>query len=320
MVDSVRCQTYLHWELILVDDGSKDNSFNICSELSASDSRIRTIHKENGGVSSARNLGLEHAGGEYIVFLDSDDYVMPDLLNDYLRWAENCDLVISGFSVIWNSKHIKEGYPPSSLNGNEIYQTLFNPSFRDSILLFGAIWNKFYSTEIIQKFQLKFDENTTTAEDFLFNLQYLKYCNTVTTIDTPNYVYIENPNSITHGGEKKIFDLNKSNNMRLYVLHRISEVTDTIPDVENRIVVYKTFYSYFCDTIIRPTYLNKSCSHNRIGYLKRFTEATHAIPIRRTKMVKGIFNKTMQLFIPLPAPIADILLKALFGIRMLLTQ
>lgn len=320
MVNSILNQTYTQWELILIDDGSKDDSFKICSELSANDSRIRAIHKENGGPSSARNLGLEHAGGEYIVFLDSDDYVTPDLLSDYI-YADKSDLVISGISMRWGSEIIDEGYAPARLQQNEIFTFLCNTSnFIMNGLLLGSTCNKFYKAGIIKTFQLNFDNDIPYMEDFIFNIRYLAHCDSVTTINVPNYCYIENTNSITHGGEEKSFNLNASNNIRFRIMQRISEVADSIPDPADRILIHQMTYSHFCDTVIRPTYVNQSCRKYRICCLKKFVTLTQPIHGRRQEMVTGLFNKTIQLLISLPAPLADISLKALFGSKKLLTR
>lgn len=96
-------QTYTNWELILVDDGSKDSSGEICDSYSSENSRISTIDKLNGGAAPARNTGLNEATGEYVVFIDSDDYVTPELLTDYME-ARDYDFVISSFNTLWNNK------------------------------------------------------------------------------------------------------------------------------------------------------------------------------------------------------------------------
>ena len=83
-VDSVRKQTYKNLEIILIDDGSKDNSGKLCDELAKEDNRIKVIHKENGGLSDARNVGIENATGEYIQFIDSDDFVEKDMIEIYI--------------------------------------------------------------------------------------------------------------------------------------------------------------------------------------------------------------------------------------------
>ena len=97
-VDSILAQTFEDFELILINDGSKDQSGDICDEYAAKDSRVKTIHKTNGGVSSARNAGLRIAQGEYIAFIDSDDYIDNDYLLGFKHY--DADLIISGAKLI----------------------------------------------------------------------------------------------------------------------------------------------------------------------------------------------------------------------------
>ena len=98
-IDSVLAQTYSDWELLLVDDGSTDSSGSICDEYATQDSRIRVFHKENGGVSSARNLGLDYARGEWITFVDSDDYIAPDMIEKLYETQKrnNADITVCGY-------------------------------------------------------------------------------------------------------------------------------------------------------------------------------------------------------------------------------
>ncbi len=97
-VDSILAQTFEDFELILINDGSKDQSGDICDEYAAKDSRVKTVHKTNGGVSSARNAGLRIAQGEYIAFIDSDDYIDNDYLLGFKHY--DADLIISGAKLI----------------------------------------------------------------------------------------------------------------------------------------------------------------------------------------------------------------------------
>ena len=203
-VQDVINQSYKDWELILVDDGSKDNSRNICIELQNLDSRIRVISKENQGVSSTRNTALDNARGEYIAFIDSDDLVHKDYLKILLSSMEksNGDLAVCGF---------KERKVPS--NGQvEDLSRVFCPKeiiaiedMKDLIMDFGnsgllnPLWNKLYSREIIEKNNIRFKEEVETGEDFIFNLQYFRKINNICFSKEELYYYIRrNNNSITY--------------------------------------------------------------------------------------------------------------------------
>lgn len=102
-IESVKKQSYKNLEIILVDDGSDDGSFSICKEFSKKDSRIKLYRTENLGLSHARNVGLDHASGEYIVFVDSDDYIYEDMVKTMISKSENADLVICNYEKISDS-------------------------------------------------------------------------------------------------------------------------------------------------------------------------------------------------------------------------
>ena len=105
-VDSILAQTFTDWELLLIDDGSPDRSGDICDEYAKKDTRIRVFHKKNGGVSSARNLGLDNVQGEYVTFVDSDDWIDVNTLNVCFSQIETYDLDILQFSYTRNEKQL----------------------------------------------------------------------------------------------------------------------------------------------------------------------------------------------------------------------
>lgn len=189
-IDSVIAQDYPDWELILVDDGSPDKSGEICDEYAKRDSRIKVIHKTNGGVSSARNEGLCIAKGKYISFVDSDDYVLPSYLSDMLEYE--ADVVVTGYI---------NRYEPS----REIRYKLLSHSrqykLENGDLLRGIAdlemeyrWfgpaAKLYLNSIIQEHNLRFDESMDYGEDHLFNMEFAKSIKTISYLNRFNYVYV----------------------------------------------------------------------------------------------------------------------------------
>lgn len=191
-IESILRQSFTNFELILVNDGSPDNSGAICEEYSRKDARIRVLHQENGGVSSARNMGLEKAQGEYIIFADSDDYLgkkhIQELCSAQSMSKESELLVISD-------------YQPFSKNGQE--QRSFFPEFTASLcgekndpelfrrLVFNFMifppYCKLYRRNIIEKYQLRFNTELHSAEDFDFNCRYIQHINKI--IYTPSVQY-----------------------------------------------------------------------------------------------------------------------------------
>lgn len=168
---SVLCQTYQNIEVILVDDGSSDATQKIAESFTA-DLRFRYFRKENGGVSSARNAGLERANGEYIQFVDGDDSVAPDMTERLvsLMREQNGDLVVCGFRSSDGSFQRK--LPDQLLQGEEEIQNRFPGLFEAQYM--NSPCNKLYRRELCRG--LSFPEEVSSGEDLIFNLLYLKRC------------------------------------------------------------------------------------------------------------------------------------------------
>ena len=200
-IDSILAQTYKDWELILVDDGSPDKSGIICDEYAKrlstygsmpAASLIRVFHKENGGPSSARNLGIEQARGEYITFIDSDDWVTPDYLENLSKAYQNVDLLF--FSIVWNyadgckvifSSEEKRSSGKKAVE-SEIYRLIKNDAQH---LYFGYTVNKVFRKSIIDTYNIRFREGLSISEDEVFTHDYARYINSIRFIDAPLYQY-----------------------------------------------------------------------------------------------------------------------------------
>lgn len=175
-VDSILAQTFSDFELLLVDDGSTDSSPAICDEYANLDSRVRVFHKENGGVSSARNLALDNAEGEWITFADSDDWTYPTwLYNFMIKDLERYDLVCQGI-YLDNKANTENGYQQSlktmlSYRGNKI----FIPKILTDSGNLGYTVNKIFRNDIISQNRLKFDTRFYFQEDEIFILHYLSF-------------------------------------------------------------------------------------------------------------------------------------------------
>lgn len=184
-IDSILAQTYTDFELLLIDDGSPDRSGEICDEYAKQDSRVRVFHKTNGGVSSARNLGLDNAKGDWITFVDADDYIHLDFLKEYSR-HEEVDLVVGSFKVVGS----KEEWAGSINERKYNIQHIREEILRISLLInFQTPWAKFFRREIIIANNLKFDEKIFSSEDWLFVLNYLKYSKSIQTNNREYYFY-----------------------------------------------------------------------------------------------------------------------------------
>lgn len=184
-VDCILQQTYPHWELLLIDDGSKDQSASISDQCATIDNRIRVIHQENKGVSAARNIGLAQAKGKWITFLDVDDYLSPEWLLEHVNFEE--DLVISGFrwfgikdnDIILEKKKINIQYQLKNEWQNNIVSSPI-----------WYCWGKLFKTSIIRTYNICFPVNIKYSEDFCFVLNYLLYTSEYITTNSIGYNHL----------------------------------------------------------------------------------------------------------------------------------
>lgn len=190
-VDSILNQTFEDFELILVNDGSPDNCGNICDEYAQKDNRVKVIHKKNGGVSSARNVGIDIAQGEYIMFVDSDDWIQSVMLEQMYVY-NNSDLIISGLEFVDINNNIL------FTNFIDFFQNITIEKFMstwyveaEKKLLLSGPYNKLYKREIIADYNIKFNENISICEDGLFVTQYLLHCHKISNINKSFYEYIQ---------------------------------------------------------------------------------------------------------------------------------
>lgn len=185
-VESIIKQTYTNWELLIVDDGSKDQTGIICDNLSAKDNRIKVLHIKNGGVSNARNTGLNVAKGFYIAFIDSDDLWIDSTLEDEVSHIQGSDLLIFGYETFPRVQRlgIKEELILSNVRD-------FSSNFVElsNQHLINPVWNKLYNAERIKEFQVSFPIDLAMGEDLIFNLSYIKACKKIKVIPAILYKY-----------------------------------------------------------------------------------------------------------------------------------
>ena len=159
-VKSLQAQTLADLEIILVDDGSSDGSGMLCNGFSREDARIRVIHKANGGVSSARNAGIEAAKGRYLMFMDSDDYAEPEMAEAMLSGIGEDDIAICGFHHHYQGRDVVRIPDVPGQSGEENFLALYGQGF------LNMPWNKLYKRELAGRF----DESLSLGEDLLFQL------------------------------------------------------------------------------------------------------------------------------------------------------
>lgn len=184
-VESVINQNYKNLEIILVDDGSPDNCPAICDELALKDDRVKVIHKVNGGVSSARNAGIDNATGDYITFIDSDDYID----NNFSAVCEMLNDKHMEFVIVPMLSQIKVPQSEIMLNDDNFYVLIKNNN-----LGIASSCSKFYKKELL--LNNRFIEGISVAEDKEFVIRLLTKCNKVNIINQPFYTYYTNSESV----------------------------------------------------------------------------------------------------------------------------
>ena len=270
-LDSILEQTYKEFEVILIDDGSTDGSAEICDDYKEKDKRIKVIHIENAGVSNARNIGLDFAKGEYVQFVDSDDYLDVSMLEELVKITEkyNPSIIISGISKVnHNEVLIKEILP--KLNGiknkSEMLQNFAQEQFETGI--YGCISNKLIKRDIIEKINLRFNTKIKLAEDFDFYLALYNEVFSIYFCDKSYYFYLQN-------AENSSINIYKNNDYMVqikialkekYLLISNGSLNENNKKYVERVIsnfvicyVYENFNWYFSENrnILKKLYANK---------------------------------------------------------------
>lgn len=195
-IDSILAQTYRNIEVLLVDDGSTDQSGEICDEYAAREARVKVFHQTNGGVSTARNKGIECSKGQYIAFVDSDDSVETTYLEGLLAGSDAItpplsDFIIGGF--VSEEKRLGRRKVHRTQLSDEIYSgqkelaEYFNKHF---CKLYSTVpWGKIYKASLMKANDIRFDSRIRLGEDLIFNLEYLKHCHSVKLTSCSRYNY-----------------------------------------------------------------------------------------------------------------------------------
>ena len=212
-INSLINQTYEKIEILLINDGSKDNSGKICDEYKKKDKRIKVFHKENEGLGLTRNFGIERAKGKYIVFVDSDDYLSTTAIETLMNYSKKYDTVIGGYTKVTNEgkelfveKYQKEEFTNENVLNKLLPRLLGSlPNIKDSI--FTTVCARLYSAKIINDHNIRFkSEREMQSEDLGFQFDYFRYSKHACVIDANIYYYRYNPSSLTTIYKKNRFE------------------------------------------------------------------------------------------------------------------
>lgn len=197
-LDSILKQTYCDYEVIIVDDGSIDNSGKICDSYSLNDNRFRVVHKENAGVASARQLGVSLATGEYVIHIDSDDWIESNMLSDMMNEISDADILVSDY--YYNTKHGQTYVRQVDCTTSE---ELLEKIIKGEV--FGSLWHKLIRRNLYQN--IEFNTDLTFCEDQLLLFKILtSYKCKVINLHKAYYHYVCNEGSITQRTDRDYFD------------------------------------------------------------------------------------------------------------------
>ena len=222
-VKSICAQSYKSIEIILLNDGSKDDTLSVCRALAAQDHRIALVDKPNSGAADTRNQGLALAHGRYVQFVDSDDYIAPDYTARLVEAAEKtgADLVISPYTMVIPAGASKPeqvlekiqddlgvmhvARPPENREYGFLPEGVYDKDTfarrlmdKPASYFYSVLWNKLYRRILLTGNDIQFTSELKWAEDLVFNMQYIQYAETFVSIDKAGYYYVQNPQSICH--------------------------------------------------------------------------------------------------------------------------
>lgn len=252
-IESILNQTYREFELLLLDDGSKDSSGAICDAYAAKDERIRVIHKENSGVSDTRNQGIALARGEYLQFLDSDDWITSDATALFVRAAmeSQCDMVIADFYRVIGERVAQKGaIEEEGLMDRRTYAE--NMMQNPADFYYGVLWNKFYKRSIIEKYRLKMDSEVSWCEDFMFNLEYIRHIQNVYALNVPVYYYVKTKGSLVSQGANMKNAIRMKRSVFTYYNNFYKDVFDEVDYEKRRLQVYRFLFDIAGDGEVLP--------------------------------------------------------------------
>ncbi len=271
-IESILAQTFVDFELILVDDGSTDRSGAICDRYAERDSRVKVIHKENGGVSSARNIGIEESKGDFITFIDSDDMIDDDYLMEAIReiCKQGCDVYFSGlYMETWNRQSIidTKKYTITNPEKYSIKELLDNLEIKYPLICICGPWCKLFRSDLIKKNNIKFDTSMLLGEDTNFNIDILEKCRNVFFSEKCFYHYRRgNDDSLFSRFHMDVFEIYKKVSKKILALMYRNKCD------QNTIIRY--------EKMVFSQYL--ACIHT---YYRFFSLTTH---LERVRLVKKI--------------------------------
>lgn len=309
-VECLKKQSYTNIEILLVDDGSKDGSLELCHKFSREDSRIRVIHQNNGGPGKARNTGVASAKGEWIAFVDSDDKIGVDYIRDLVHGVkEDVELVVAKGFIRNSDVHVaftKESNLKCSI-GDCIYHIVHDVPGEYFNAWCGP-WGKMFNVGVIKQYNLRFIENLGFLEDLVFCFEYFNHIQTAFISETDAYDYLIVEGSLTHK-RHSYKDIQRATDAYLFQLNKLlARYPDNkyIDDFRCSLITLSIYY--LVDNLIHEESL---VSDEKIAILAYCKKISHYLHIGKLPIFKG--NKT-AIMKYLPLWVSRLLFKIKYGI------
>lgn len=313
-VESVRKQSYQNLEIILVDDGSPDQCSQICEDYKKKDRRIKVVHKNNGGLSSARNKGIEVAEGSYVCFVDSDDWIENRHVEDMMSliYKDKYAWIVTGLSIdfVYDriSNKIRSQVPMKECRTSEGLGYLLQDE------LFNSSCNKLYSRKLIQNSGLKFEVGSEPMEDFIFNCQYARNVQTIIQNSATSYHYMRQDGvSMTNVYIPDLYDKSKRGNILLDQLYRQCDSSD-----EGVLKAYRKTYIYRIFSCVPNLYRKnyKEPIKKRIQVYRDMKSDYNLRNYMVSSNIDDIYIKSFAyLLLHCPAFLMDLIYNELFFVR-----
>ena len=240
-VRSLIGQTYEHIEIIILNDGSKDHTMQILNKYANLDSRIHVVDKPNSGVSDTRNQGLKLAKGEFIQFVDSDDWLPSDATEQLVKGMRgDCEMVICDYNRVVDNNIIVKGHIPEegAINRTEFARYMMKAPAN---YYYGVLWNKMFRMDIIRKNELDFPKEIDWCEDLRFNLEYLQYVKHVYVLQKPLYYYVLTKGSLAQSRTDLIDNLR----VRNFLFEQYKALYESLDLYEDNKLRIRSFYIDF---------------------------------------------------------------------------
>lgn len=286
MMDSLLAQTMPDFELIVVDDGSRDGTLQLCRAAARKDRRVVVVSQENSGPSAARNRGLEQARGTYIAFADADDLCEPRWLEQMLEALESrrCQMAMCGWVELRPGGEAPcENFPRGA---GRIDPLAFVPMLRG---LGASVWNKLFVGQIIADHHIRFDPTKVLSEDFTFILEYLVHVEQIALVAEPLYRYRIVPQSLTHSGDKgKLYwDICRGE------YDALEKIRDAAPGP-----LYRSLTGFIIDTNIHSLIytVRHRADKSYVKGLQRCLEENRGRMSRKQKIYAGMIRVSPRLF------------------------